>query len=541
MKYVVALVALFLCVGAAPLAQQVAAAPSKPKLVVLLSVDQMRGDYVDRFRKQWTKGLQRLISEGAWFRQAEFPYYNTVTCAGHTSISTGTVPAVHGMVLNQWWVENNTRQVNCTDDDDAKLISYGAPVTGRGNSASHIMTTTLSDELRLQLSPAPRVVSISLKARSAIGLGGHRPDVVIWNDEPTGEWVTSTAFAKEAAPFLVDYVAKHPISADIGRVWDRSLPKDQYLYDGSAVGRQKTDLPTSAFPHIVKNAPDAKGPFTDAWESSPFSDAYLNALALTAIDAMKLGRGPGTDYLAISYSGLDKVGHDFGPESHEVQDLLVHLDAEIGKLLDKLDKDVGRGNYVLGLTADHGVAPVPEWIKAQGLDAGRIDTAALARSVDAVLLRELGGGPYRTRLIYNDIYFNDGVYAQLLERRPAMNAVLEAIRKTPGVWRAYRKEELLTTDPMTRAPALSHYDGRSGDIKVLGRAYWITSTDTTTHGTGHRYDTHVPLVLFGQGIKAGEYLDPVAPIDLAPTLAFLSGVTLPDAMGHVLSQSLLHR
>ena len=541
MKYVAALVALVLCVGAAPLAQQAPVAPPKPKLVVLLSVDQMRGDYVDRFRKQWTKGLQRLITEGAWFRQAEFPYYNTVTCAGHTSISTGTVPAVHGMVLNQWWVDNNTRQINCTDDDDVKLISFGKPVTSRGNSASHIMTTTLSDELRLQLSPAPRVVSISLKARSAIGLGGHRPDVVIWNDEPTGEWVTSTAFAKEAAPFLVDYVAKHPISADIGRVWDRSLPRDQYLYDGSTVGRKKTDLPTSTFPHIVKNAPEATGPFTDAWESSPFSDAYLNALALTAIDAMKLGRGPGTDYLSISYSGLDKVGHDFGPESHEVQDLLVHLDAEIGKLLDKLDKDVGRGNYVLGLTADHGVAPVPEWIKEQGFDAGRIDTAALGRSVDAVLVRELGGGPYRTRVIYNDVYFNDGVYAQLLERRSAMNAVLDAIRTTPGVWRAYRKEDLLTTDPMTRAPALSHYDGRSGDIKVLGRAYWITSTDTTTHGTGHRYDTHVPLVLFGQGIKTGEYLDPVAPIDLAPTLAFLSGVTLPDAMGHVLSQALLHR
>ena len=541
MKYAAALVALVLCVGAAPLAQQAPVAPPKPKLVVLLSVDQMRGDYVDRFRKQWTKGLQRLITEGAWFRQAEFPYYNTVTCAGHTSISTGTVPAVHGMVLNQWWVQNNTRQVDCTDDDDVKLISFGKPVTSRGNSASHIMTTTLSDELRLQLSPAPRVVSISLKARSAIGLGGHRPDVVIWNDEPTGEWVTSTAFAKEAAPFLVDYVAKHPISADIGRVWDRSLPRDQYLYDGSTVGRKKTDLPTSTFPHIVKNAPEATGPFTDAWESSPFSDAYLNALALTAIDAMKLGRGPGTDYLSISYSGLDKVGHDFGPESHEVQDLLVHLDAEIGKLLDKLDKDVGRGNYVLGLTADHGVAPVPEWIKEQGFDAGRIDTAALGRSVDAVLVRELGGGPYRTRVIYNDVYFNDGVYAQLLERRSAMNAVLDAIRTTPGVWRAYRKEDLLTTDPMTRAPALSHYDGRSGDIKVLGRAYWITSTDTTTHGTGHRYDTHVPLVLFGQGIKTGEYLDPVAPIDLAPTLAFLSGVTLPDAMGHVLSQALLHR
>lgn len=500
----------------------------------------MRGDYVDRYRQQWTKGLRRLITDGAWFRQADYPYYNTVTCAGHASMSTGTVPAVHGMVLNQWWERNNSRLIACTEDDTTQLISYGAPVTSIGNSAKNIMTTTLSDELRLQASPAPRIVSISLKARSAISLGGHRPDAVIWNDELTGEWVTSTAFATGKAAYFADYVAKHPIRDDIGKTWERSLPKDQYLFDGSAVGRRHTDLPTSDFPHVVQNAPEAKGVFTDAWESSPFSDAYLNGLAFSALDGLKLGRGAGMDYLSISFSGLDKVGHDFGPDSHEVQDLLVHLDAEIGKLLDKLDRDVGRGNYVVGLTSDHGAAPVPERIKAQGFDAGRIDTAAIGRAIDEVLARELGPGTYRTRVIYNDIYFNDGVYAKLRENRAAMDAVLDVIRRAPGIWRVYQKEELRTTDPLTRAPAFSHYEGRSGDIKMLGRAYWITSVDTTTHGTGHRYDTHVPLVLYGFGIKNGEYLDSVAPIDLAPTLAFLAGVTLPDAMGRVLSEALIH-
>ena len=163
---------------------------------------------------------------------------------------------------------------------------------------------------------------------------------------------------------------------------------------------------------------------------------------------------------------------------------------------------------------------------------------AVGRAIDEVLARELGGGTYRTRVIYNDIYFNEGVYLKLTQNAKAMDAVLDAIRKTEGVWRVYRKEELSAADPLTRPSALSHYEGRSGDIKVLARAYWITSTSTSTHGTGHRYDTRVPVLLFGHGIKKGEYLQPSSPIDLAPTLAFLIGITLPDAMGRVLSEAL---
>lgn len=540
----VATLAALALATAAPSAQNARqlAAAEKPRLVVFISIDQMRGDYVDRFRHQWTRGLHRLVTEGAWFRQADYPYYNTVTCAGHASMSTGTVPAVHGMVLNQWWERNNSRLIACTDDDEVKLITYGIPLNGIGNSARHLMSTTLADEMRLQGSPAPRVVSISLKARSAISLGGHRPDAVIWLDEADGEWATSSAFQSAPTPFFADYIAKHPLKNELGRKWERSLPKDQYLYDYSTQDRRSIALVTKEFPHTVQGrGTEVRGAFTDAWESSPFSDEYLNALAFTAIDALKLGRGAATDFLSISFSALDKVGHDFGPDSHETQDTLIHLDTQLGLLFDKLDKDIGKGAYVVGLTSDHGVAPVPERVKARGFDAGRIDTAAVGKAIDTILARELGGGPYRTRVIYNDIYFNEGVYLKLKQNAKAMDAVLESIRGTAGVWRVYRKEELSATDPLTRAPALSHYEGRSGDVKMLSRAYWITSSSTTTHGTGHRYDTRVPMFLFGFGIRKGEYLDQTAPIDLAPTLAFLSGVTLPDAMGRVLSEALTHR
>ena len=546
MRRIATLAALLFMAAVAPNAQapRPAAPPAavKPKLVVLISVDQMRGDYIDRFRHQWSKGLHRLVTEGAWFRQADYPYYTTVTCAGHASISTGTVPAVHGMVANSWAVQNNSRTVSCTDDESQKLIAYdGRAMTAVAHSAANLMSPTLADEMRSQTWPPARVIGISLKARSAINLSGHKPDAVIWLDERDGGWVTSTAFARTTAPFFADYLAKHPMSEQLGRTWDRSMPKDRYLFEYSTEFRRRIPHVTTEFPHITKGRGDeVGGAITDAWEASPYSDAYLNGLAFSAIDALKLGRGAGTDFLGISFSALDLTGHSYGPASHEVQDVLFNLDIQIGLLLDKLDRDLGAGNYVVGLSADHGVAPIPERLKAEGFDAGRIDTVAMGRAIDAVLASELGPGSYRTRVINNDVYFNDGVYAKLRQNAVAMDAVLAAIRKADGVSRVIRKEELSATDPLTRQFFLSHYEGRSGEIKIAGRAYWGTSASTTTHGTGHRYDTRVPVMLFGFGIKKGEYLEEVAPLDLAPTLAILTGVTLPDAMGRVLTEALIH-
>jgi predicted AlkP superfamily pyrophosphatase or phosphodiesterase len=546
MKQISVMASLILVAAIAPNAQAprpvAPAAAIKPKLVVLISVDQMRGDYIDRFRHQWSKGLHRLVTDGAWFRQADYPYYTTVTCAGHASIGTGTVPAVHGMVANSWATQNNSRIVSCTDDESQKLISYGAPVSGVAHSAANLMSPTLADEMRTQSWPAPRVIGISLKARSAINLSGHRPDAVIWLDERDGGWVTSTAFAKATAPFFADYLAKHPMSEQLGRTWDRAMPKERYLFEYSREFRRRTPHVTTEFPHITKGrGEEVGGAITDAWEASPYSDAYLNGLAFSAIDALKLGRGAGTDFLGISFSALDLTGHSYGPGSHEVQDVLIGLDAQLGLLLDKLDRDLGAGNYVIALSSDHGVSPIPERLKADGFDAGRIDTVALGRAIDAVLAREVGPGAYRTRVLNSDIYFNDGVYLKLTQNPVAMEAVLATIRKADGVSQVIRKEELAATNPLTRQSFLSHYEGRSGEIKIVGRAYWITSTSTTTHGTGHRYDTRVPVILYGFGVKKGEYLGQAAPIDLAPTLALLTGVTLPDAMGRVLTEALVHR
>jgi hypothetical protein len=325
---------------------------ARPKLVVLISVDQMRGDYVDHYGHQWSKGLKRLIAEGAWFRQADYPYYTTVTCPGHASISTGTVPAVHGMVENQWLDRAAGRLTSCTTDEAEKLVTYGAAVNGTGHSARRLMTTAFADELRLQSATAPRVVSISLKARSAITLGGHKPDAVIWLDEADGEWVTSTAFSNEPAKYFADYIASHPLRGEMGRTWDRSLPIAQYIGDYSSENRRRYALVTREFPHVVKGRGDeVRGAFTDAWESSPYSDAYLAGLATAALDGLKLGRGRGTDLLAIGFSALDKTGHDFGPDSHEVQDVLIHVDAQIGALLDD------DGDQFIVFSLGHAIGP----------------------------------------------------------------------------------------------------------------------------------------------------------------------------------------
>jgi predicted AlkP superfamily pyrophosphatase or phosphodiesterase len=512
----------------APAAQQ-----RGPKLIVLVAVDQMRGDYIDRFQHQWSGGLKRLVSEGAWFRQADYPYFNTVTCPGHASLSTGTVPAVHGMVLNEWWEASIGKTVSCTEDASQQLISHGEPVKGMGHSAARLLALTLSDELRLQRSPGPRVVSISMKARSAVNLAGHKPDVVVWLDD-SGQWVTSTAFAKAPIPFVKEYVNTHPVSKELGGTWDRAMPRERYVGDDDTVGRRNPKIGSTTFPHTLKTE--------EGWESSPRADAYVAGLAGAALDALKLGRGPGTDYLGVSFATLDKVGHDFGPDSQEVQDVLIHLDRELGTLIDKLDRDVGRDNYTLALSADHGVSPNPERISAMGFDAGRISVKKLAATLDEALARVLGPGKYVATILHTDIYFRPGVYHQLVENPRAMAIALDVVRSTPGVWRVYRKEDLLLgagdADPITRAASRSYFDGRSGDLVLLPRAYWITSESTTTHGTGHRYDTRVPVILFGYGIRAGQYLQPASPIDIAPTLAFLSSVTLADPMGRVLTEAL---
>jgi len=504
----------------------------RPKLIVLLMVDQMRADYVDRYQHQWSGGLRRLLSEGAWFREADYPYAGTVTCAGHASVSTGTLPSTHGMIGNTWWDRDRGRVVACADDPVAADASYGRPVDAPGEGPWRLMVPTLADELRSQLSPTPRVISISLKARSAVTLGGQRPDAVAWAVDQ-GAFVTSTAYPQGPSSEIAEFVSRHPVEPQLWTTWDRALPRSAYAFDEQAIGVRSDATPS--FPHDIRT--------WDDWQTSPLADEYVAQMALDVATRMKLGSDGRTDMIAISFSALDLVGHIYGPNSHEVQDLLVRLDRTIGDLLGGLDRLAGRGTYVVALSSDHGVAPTPEREQQFGLDAWRIAPRAVTDAAQAAIAHVLGRGRYVNRLMTSDLYLEDGVYEQLQEHDGALEAVRRVIAAVPGVQAVYTQDDLATADAtgdhLARMFANSFVPSRSGDFVIAYKPYWLVGGQGgTSHGTPYRYDTHVPVVLMGPGIAAGEYLAPITPLDIAPTLAALAGITLPNAQGHVLVEAL---
>jgi predicted AlkP superfamily pyrophosphatase or phosphodiesterase len=536
--------AALLLVLCAPLA---ASAPRRtPKMVVILVVDQMRADYVEKFGQNWTGGLRRLMDEGAWFREAAYPYLTTVTCVGHSTIVTGSLPRTHGIVGNSWWDREAGRSVNCVADAERTLISYGAPARG-GTSTRNLLVPALPDELRVQRSIAPRIVTASLKDYTATMLAGRRADAAVWFNATAHTLATSSAYTTAPVSFVESFVKAHPIDAYFGRAWTKLLPEAAYLYADDAPGEATVAKGTNKFPHLLRgpgDKPDAD--FYTAWQESPFSDEYLGLFAEAAIDAFKLGQGAGTDYLAVSFSALDEVGHDFGPRSHEIQDVLARLDQTVGSLISHLDRAVGRQNYVLAFTADHGVAPIPEQAIELGLTGGRIPAAEMIARVEKALEPSLGSGKKVAGLVANGLYFAPGVFEKLQANPDAMRAALDAVRSTPGVARVFRADEVgrpfaKAEDPIEQAVADNFFAPRSGDfILVTSPNFFFGSGSTgTSHGSAYGYDQHVPLMLLGQGIRAGQYLTASGPMDVAPTIAFLCGITLAAPDGRVLNEALL--
>jgi hypothetical protein len=501
----------------------------------------MRADYVDAFQHQWRHGFRRLLDEGARFTDTAYPYANTVTCPGHASIATGTVPAVHGQILNAWWDRQSGRRITCTEDSRVRPVSYGEPLNG-GHSPARLKTTTLADEMRAQLPRAPRVVSLSLKPRAAIMLAGKRGDAVTWLDERRGEWSTSTAFASVPAPYLTSLLARGSLRDDFGKTWTRTLAPAEYVHDDDPEWKVPPRPWGPSLPHQLTGlGSDPDAAFVENWQSSPFADEALGSMAMASIEGLGLGVSDRTDYLAVSFSALDKVGHDFGPYSHEVQDVLARLDVTLGRLLDVLDRRVGRTRYVLGLTADHGVSPSPVQMAAEGKDAGRIDTRALGRKIDGTIQAAWGPGKYVALVEHSEVYFAPGVYDRLLSDEDTLSAVIGTISGSPGIWRVFRGDQLgslAAGDELAAKLALSRSPDRSGDLVLVPKEYWITSSDgAATHGTVHAYDARVPLILLGAPFKPGTYRASSRPTDLAPTLAETIGVSLARPYGRVLAEA----
>ena len=525
---------------------------SRPRLVVLLVVDQMRADYVDKFRFQWTGGLRRLVDQGAWFRNAAYPYSATETCAGHATVSTGAFPATHGMIANGWWDRETKKPVTCTADPNVKNVGYAGTSPQGGDSAWRMAVPSFAEELKFQTGGATRIVTFSLKARAALTMAGHKADAATWFD--SGAWVTSSPYGVET--FIADQAKAHPPKADYGKTWALSLPKSSYWYGEKALGAVPPDGWDLTFPHPLRGKTGAAEPdntFYNQWASSPYADTALTELAEKAVDALHLGSAKGTDFLAVSYSSVDYVGHEFGPRSCEIQDILIRLDKDVGNLLAHLDQKVGRGNYIVVLTADHGVAPVPEDMQTTGADAGLLHLPELQDKIEKALEALQYPKPAVALVNGGDIYFAPGVYDKLLHDHAAMQTVMDLAMSQPGVAAVYDAEELkgrpATQSPVLRALALSYFPGRSGDLFIVPKPYWLLDgapagkprTSGTSHNSPYRYDQHVPVILMGSGIQPGEYFQPITPADIAPTLAALCGITLAPRDGRLLLEALANR
>ena len=540
-----------------PPAEPAAAQTQHPKLVVLLVVDQMRADYVDKFRGQWSGGLKRLVDEGAWYRAAAYPYAATETCVGHSTISTGSFPSTHGMVANQWWDRASQKTTTCTADSSVQNIGYAGTPTKGGDSAVRMLMPSFAEELRFQTGGATRIVTFSLKARAAITMAGHKGDAATWFEN--GGWVTSSVYG--TMPFIETYAKEHPVSEDYGKTWKLSLPESDYFYDEKAFGASTPPGWTLEFPHALRGGTDSTKPdadFYNQWSTSPYSDDYLTHLAEAAVDSLGLGKSGATDFLGVSYSAIDYVGHRYGPRSREIQDILITLDRSLGELFAHLDRKVGRGNYVVALSADHGAVPIPEDMARTGVDAGLLHLPELKAAIVKAL--EPFNFPKPTNaqdaqfpiasISSGDLYFDPSIYEHIRDTSGAMQAITDAAMSVPGVGAIYWSEDLQnsapTQDRIRAAVKASFLPGRSGDLYFVPKPYWLIDSSLkdskpsggTGHGAPYNYDQHVPVLLMGYGIQPGEYFREVTPADIAPTLAALTGVTLAPRDGHILAEAL---
>jgi predicted AlkP superfamily pyrophosphatase or phosphodiesterase len=529
-------------------------AAGPPRLVVVLVADQFRADYVTQYSDMWTAGLKEILTKGAAFTEAAYPYANTRTCPGHATIGTGMLPAVHGMVDNTWYSTATHEFIACTEDHQARSLPFGGLHGEETHSAKWYQVPNFADELKRQVSGRPRVVSLSLKARSAIGLGGHGGvnSTIVWKEDGAATFATSSALTTKPSAAVDAFVRSHPVSLKQFETWERAKPEANYKYVDQAPGEPAN---RGTFPHLF-NEPvrlsDTTASILDSWDGTPLADEYLGALAEHMIAEEKLGQRQTMDFLGVSFSTLDIVGHDYGPRSHEVQDVLLRLDATIGRLLAVLDARVGRDRYVLAFSSDHGVATLPEQVfpapaagggrgAGGGGVTGRITAGNIANAVEAALDKQLGRGHYVEALATPYLYFVPGVLERIRANRSAVQAVEAAVLGVRGIAKLYWTADIAattaTTDPTLIGLRRSYYPGRTGDLAFVYERNWTGPTGAN-HGSPQDYDARVPLMFLGAGIAPGQHAGTASPVDIVPTLSVLTGVRMPRTDGRVLREAL---
>ena len=525
MKKFAALVILLACVLAALLAAQPPAGP-EIRLVLLIAVDQFRYDYLTRFRFEYTDGLKRLLADGAVFTDANLEHYPTVTAVGHATMLSGAIPAVSGIIGNDWFDRETGATVTSVSDPTVKPV--GAE-SGAPGSPRRLLVSTVGDELKLASAlpksdpRAPRVIGASLKDRSAILPVGRAADAAYWWDTKSGAFVTSTYYVAETPGWVRTFNERKPADANAGAAWTILASPSQSL----------------------RQLPAERGPaLYDAVYGSPFGNQLLLQFADELLTSERLGQRGATDLLSVSFSSNDSIGHTHGPDSDQVRDAAVRTDRAIGQLLARVDKLVGLQHTVVALTSDHGVAPVPEKLRERSLPGGRLTSKELFEPIQQALAARFGEGKWILATAGSSPYLNYELIAQQqLDPVEVRRAAAQAAMAVPHVTRVYTRDQLLRGEvPADRigTRVLRGFNAqRSGDLEIILEPFWMRQATGTTHGTPYSYDAHIPLILMGRRIKPGVYSDPAALNDLAPTLATLLGIEFPSASsGRVLTEAL---
>lgn len=540
------LVAAGCCIPAIAQAQPTAPTwQDPPRLLVGVVVDQMRTDHIYRYWDNFGEGgFKRLLKDGAFLRDAHFNYMPTYTGPGHASIYTGTTPAHHGIVGNSMFVRSSGKGLYCAQDDSVQgVTNAGVSDIGRSGNRSprNLLATTIADELERRTAGRSKTIGIAWKDRGAILPVGRTGDAAYWfHADSLGTWCTSTWYMEALPEWVRAFNAQGLPRTYLQERWELTLPRGRYTEALPDDNPYEHSLPGASSPTLPQDlaALSLGKPTTDLLGYTPWGNTLTTEFALAAMAGESLGQDAITDLLAISYSAPDILGHAVGLRALELEDMYIRLDREIARLLATLDKQVGAGRYTLFLTSDHGAADVPAYMASLKASAGYVEVAELREVVDKALGERYGNGPWVRRIINDQVFLSDSLIA-LRKLDPALvqRAAADALLRHPLVAEALVASDLVRMDyaGMVRGNVLRGFmPQRSGDVCFVLRPGYFdhegwAKNKGTTHGSPWNYDTHIPIVLFGKGIRAGEVLRPTAITDIAPTIAMLIGMPMPDA------------
>jgi predicted AlkP superfamily pyrophosphatase or phosphodiesterase len=513
---------------------------SKPKLVLGLVIDQMRWDYLYRFKALYGEGgFKRLLKEGFSAENTFIPYVPTYTAVGHTCIYTGSVPAISGIVGNNWFDKTTGKNVYCTDDSTVSTVGNNGKAGKM--SPDNLWVTTLTDELRLSNNFKSKVIGIALKDRGAILPAGHSANAAYWYD--AGKWITSTHYMTVLPTWVNQFNGKDVAGKYMSKDWTTLLPIGSYdlstaddkSYENAIKGEK-----TVTFPHKLSLIPDSIK--YESFRTTPFANTFTFDFAKAAIENENLGKNTVTDFLAVSISSTDYIGHSFGPNSVEIEDTYLRLDKDVADFLLYLDTKLGKGNYTIFLSADHAVAHIPAFLAEYNIPGGNFEDADLKKELNQMIEVDFGVTKAILSLQNYQVYLNTNeLEKQGKDVAAVKKTVIKALQAKPFIITAYETDKLLAVtlpEPQKTMLANGYNTKRSGDIQfILKAGYFDGGTKGTTHGLWNPYDAHIPCVFFGWGVKPGKTNRETYMTDIAPTIAAMLHIQMPNgSVGKVITE-----